>query len=93
MFETEILEAIRNANDDGTQLNRIVDEFRSGRDIGDLRVLLYSRSPEVLSIAAWMLGELHFELYNTGSVIARLRELLDHHDPAVRFHELGAIHP
>ena len=52
MFETEILEAIRNANDDGTQLNRIVDEFRSGRDIGDLRVLLYSRSPEVLSIAA-----------------------------------------
>jgi hypothetical protein len=92
MLEIEILVAIRNA-EDGKRLNGIVDEFRHGRDIGDLRELLYSRSPEVLSVGAWMLSELHFELYNSWSFLARLRELLDHEDARVRFHAFGAIYP
>jgi hypothetical protein len=88
MLEAEILDA-----KDGKRLNGIVDEFRRGRDIGDLRKVLYSRDPEVLSIGAWMLGELHFELYKSWSFLARLRQLLDHEDASVRFHALGALYP
>lgn len=39
------------------------------------------------------LGQLHFDLYNSDSFVSRLRDLLDHKDPAVRFHALSAVFP
>ena len=55
--------------------------------------LLDSNHAELVSIGAWILDELHFELYNSDSFILRLRKLLDHNDPAIRFHAFGALFP
>lgn len=93
MFENEILEIVGDAADNGERLNAIADQFRHGRDLTDLVVLLDSGNSELVSIAAWILGELHLELYNSAGFISRLRELVDHEDPSVRFHALGALYP
>jgi HEAT repeat protein len=93
MIEREILEIVTDAKDRGERLNEIVDQFRRGRDVNQLIVLLDSGNSELVSIGAWILGELHFEFYNSDSFVFRLRELLDHKDPAVRFHALGAVFP
>jgi hypothetical protein len=93
MIETEIHEVVANAANAGVRLNEIADQFRRGRDVNELTALLDSSDIELLSIGAWILGELHFELYNFDRFISRLRELLDHKDPTVRFHALGAIYP
>jgi hypothetical protein len=60
---------------------------------GELTVLLDSSSSELVSIGLWILSELHFELYDTDRFVSRLRALLDHEDPAVRFNALSAIYP
>ena len=93
MIERQILEIVGGAADSGGRLNEIVDQFRHGRDVNDLIVLLDSSNSELASIGAWILGELHFELYNSDILVSRLRELLNHKDPAVRFHAFGAIYP
>jgi hypothetical protein len=94
MFELEILEAIRAAASGADRLNGIVDEFRRGRDVAEVGAILQSGDSELLSIGAWILSELPIELYNNSeSMIARLRELLDHPAAPVRFHALGALYP
>lgn len=93
MIEADILAVLGDATDGGTRLNEIADEFRSGRDVNELRVLLNSANPELVSTGAWILAELSFDLYNCEGFLSRLRELLDHPDPAVRFHALNALFP
>ena len=93
MIDSEILEIVTDAKDRGERLNEIVDQFRRGREVNELMVLLDSGNSELVSIGAWILGELHFELYNSDRFVSRLRELLDHEDPAVRFHAIGAVFP
>lgn len=93
MIEREILEAGADGVDGGERVNEIVDQFRRGRDMNDVIVLLDSSNPELVSIGAWIVGELHFEFYNSDTFISRLRKLLDSEDPAIRFHALGAIYP
>lgn len=93
MIETDILEILGDATDGGERLNEIADEFRSGRDVDELLVLLDSDNSELVSTGAWILGELSFELYDSDRFLSRLRELLDHQDPAVRFHALSAVFP
>ena len=93
MIERQILEIVGGAADSGERLNEIADQFRRGRDMNDLIALLDSSNSELVSIGAWILSELHFELYNSDILLSRLRELLNHKDLAVRFHALGAIYP
>jgi hypothetical protein len=94
MIETDVLEIItRDDERAGEHLNALVDEFRSGRDVADLARFLDAESAEVVSIGAWILGELTFDIYNTDRFIRRLYSLLEHSDPGVRFYALGAIFP
>ena len=94
MIEREVLEILEAPPDiGGERISGFADQFRSGRDVKQLMTLLDSSNFELVSIGAWILGELHFHLYNSDSFISRLRELLDHEDPAVRFNALGATLP
>jgi HEAT repeat protein len=93
MIAKEILEIVRDAADDGTRLNEIADQFRSGRDLNEILTLLNSDDPACVSVGAWILGELRFELYDSDEYISRLVELTEHKDPSVRFHALGALFP
>lgn len=93
MIETEILAIVEDEADTGERLNRIVDQFRRGRDVNQVLTLLDLSNFELVSIGAWLLGELRFDLYSSDRFVSRLRELLDHEDPSVRFHALGAIYP
>ena len=93
LIEQEIRDIAPSAPDAGERLNEIADQFRGGRDANDLVPLLDSDEPELVSIGAWILGELHPERYDGAQIISRLWALFDHQDPAVRFHALGAIFP
>lgn len=93
MIEAEILDIIGDPSDDGSRLNAVADEFRSGRDMSQILLLLDSNSTELVSIGAWLLNELHFEFYASHEFVSRLHKLLEHHDSGVRFHALGALYP
>ena len=93
MIDREIRDIVDNAADNGERINEIADQFRRGRDVNDLVILLDSDDSELVSIGAWILGELHFELYDVAHIMSRLWRLVDHEDPAVRFHALGALYP
>ena len=93
MIETEILEALQNSDDGGSRLNEMADDFRHGRDLNDVMILLSSSNSELVAIGAWILGELEFALYNSPDYIHRLMELTDHEAPSVRFHALSALFP
>jgi HEAT repeat protein len=93
LLEQEIRDIAPSAPDAGKRLNEIADQFRRGRDANDLVSLLDSDEPELVSIAAWILGELHPERYEDAQIISRLWALVDHQDSAVRFEALGAIFP
>lgn len=93
MIETEVA-SILAAEDDGTAINRVADEFRSQRrDVTELLCLLDSEEGEVVWVGAWVLGEVAFELYNSTQFLDRLRGLLKHPRPSVRFTALGALFP
>ncbi len=93
MIEKEILEIIADQADDGQRLNDIADQFRCGRDVGELVVLLDSDNAELVSIRACILGDLAFELYNADEFLSRLHGLTNHTDPAVRGTAFGALFP
>jgi hypothetical protein len=93
MIEKEMLEIIRHPADAGVRLNEIADEFRCGRDLNEVMVLLNSSNSRLVAFGVWILGELKFELYNSPEYIRRLTELTDHEDASVRFHALGALFP
>ena len=93
MIEREIRDIVEDAADDGARLNEIADQFRRGRDVNELVALLDSGDAELVSIGAWILGELRFELYDIAPIMSRLWNLIDHEDPAVRFGALGALYP
>jgi hypothetical protein len=92
-IEDEILRALADPADDGTRINDIADQFRRGRDVRELLILLDSSNAELASMGSWILGELRFELYNSEPILSRLRKLTDHDEPAVRFHASGALFP
>jgi HEAT repeat protein len=93
MIEQEIAEIEADKNDTGERLNRLIDEFRRGRDVNDLVPLLESSNSLYVSLGVYILGELPLELYNSDALISRLRDLTGHSSPAVRFNALGAIFP
>ncbi|NMO18196.1 HEAT repeat domain-containing protein [Pyxidicoccus fallax] len=93
MIDDEVNEILVDPTDDGTRLNDIADEFRRGREVSQLVVLLDSTNPELVSIGAWILGELPFELYQSDELLSRLWSITGHPDPAVRLHALGALFP
>jgi hypothetical protein len=93
MIEQEILEIVEDQADDGERLNEIVDQFRRGRDVSDLVVLLDSINTEFVSIGAWILGELPFERYSVDEIVSRLHKLTNHTEPAIRLSAFGALFP
>jgi hypothetical protein len=93
MIEQEILEIVRGSPDKGERLNEIADQFRGGRNVNELTALLDSADAELASLGAWILSELHLERYNFDFVISRLRKLVEHENPTVRFHAFGALFP
>jgi hypothetical protein len=93
MIEPELLEAARDPAESGRRLDEIADPFRRGRDVSDLLALPDAGNAELVSLGAWILSELRFELYGSDRVISRLRRLVGHEDASVRFHALGALFP
>lgn len=95
MIEAEVLEILADTNvaKGGERFNEIIEQFRAGRNVRELLVLLDSSRAELVSIGAWMLGELPFELYSSDDYTLRLQTLLEHQSPEVRFHALGALFP
>ncbi|MEM8997831.1 MAG: hypothetical protein AAGF23_23820, partial [Acidobacteriota bacterium] len=93
MIEQEVLAIFDDPTDDGSRLNDIADDFRRGRDVEELLVLLESKNEELASIGAWILGELAAELYDRKELLEKLVDLMDHHNPLVRFHAFGAFFP
>ncbi len=91
MIEDDIVGIIKESK--GAPLNALVDTFRRGRDVDELLQLLESEDADLVAIAAWILDELPFNLYNRDDFIVRLKRLLDHPDPRVRFNALGALFP
>ena len=93
MIEQEILAIVADQTDEGERLNDVADQFRRGREVHQLVHLLDSENAELVSIGAWILGEIHYESYCDDVFISRLRKLTDHMDSGVRFHALGALFP
>src|SRR5258706_8454548 len=94
MIEREILEILEAPPDIGAErFHGIIDQFKVGRDVNQVMTLLDSSNARLVSLGALILSEVSFDLYNSDSFISRLRELLDHEDPAVRFRALSAIYP
>ena len=93
MIEQEITQLAASGEDQGKRLNDIVDEFRRGRDVGEIAVLLDSSNRELVIIGTWILGELPLEMYDRVDIISRLRDLTRHDAPAVRLNALGALYP
>jgi hypothetical protein len=93
VIEDEILAIYQDRLDDGTRLNVIADEFRDGRDVNEIKRLLDCADVRLVSIGAWILGEIPFDLYSSDDFVSKLWELTGHGDPLVRFHALGALFP
>lgn len=93
MMEREILEILADPDDDGSRLNEIVDQFRNGRDVTEVIELLDSSNAELVSIGAWILGELPLDLYRSDAILSRLHGLTDHDEASVRFSAFGALFP
>lgn len=93
MIVAEILEILNDAEDDGSRLNEIADQFRDGRDVTEVVILLDSSDPELVSIGAWILNELPTALYNSNPFVSRLHKLVGHLDWEVRFEAFAALFP
>ena len=93
MRDAELLDILGCGQGAGDKLNELADQFRRGREISELTVLLGSESADVVSMAAWVLGELRLEIYDNPPTLTKLRELTAHDDATVRFHALGALFP
>lgn len=89
MIEKDINEMIKNPQ----RLAALADEFREGRDIGDLLELLDSEDEEIVGIATWIAGEIRIDPEEAESVISRMHRPLDHRDYSIRFHAIGALYP
>jgi len=89
MNEMEILEIVK----DPDRLNFLADQFRQGRDIGDLVILLNSDSDAVVAAAAWIAGEIDNDLPNAQLLVPCLQQLVKHNNPSIRFHAIGALYP
>jgi HEAT repeat protein len=87
--ECEILEIVNDAD----RLGLLADQFRQGRDIGDLMVLLNSKNEEIVRIGVWIAGEVKVDPANAQPLIVRLHQLITHDDPSIRFHAIGALFP
>lgn len=92
-IEHEILEILGDAAQDGSGLNNLTDEFRTGRDANEIFVLLNSSNTELVSCGLCLLGELHFDLYNTDQFISRLHDLIEHQTPMIRSQAFAALFP
>ena len=71
-MDRDIRDISDGAADSGERLNEIADRFRRGRDVNEFVALLDSDDSELVSIGAWILGEIHFELYDVGYIVTRL---------------------
>ena len=77
----------------GRLLCRFADEFRSGRPIADLLVLLDSDNPELVMTGTYVLAEVQFERYAFPEFLDRLRALAEHDHKLVRFYASNALFP
>ena len=89
MIESGILEIIK----DSQRLTQLADEFRQGRDIGDLLALLNAEHHDIVTIGAWIAGEITIDPAKAQPFISRLQQLVNHKVPAIRFNAIGAIFP
>ena len=89
MIERNTLKIIN----DPKRLNLLADEFRAGREIGDLLVLLNSENEQVVWVGAWIAGEVIIDPADAQPLISRLHQLVDHENPSIRFKALGALFP
>jgi|GEM_PF-1248753 len=89
MIEKEVLEIIR----DPRRVNLLADEFRQGRDVGDLLPLLDSDNEEMVGIGAWIAGEVKIDPATAQPLVSRLHQLVNHENPLIRVHAIGALFP
>jgi len=89
MIESEVLDIIKGKR----RLGLLADEFRGGRDIRDLMVLLSSDNDQIVEIGAWIAGEIKIDPANAQPLITRLRQLVSHENPSIRSQAIGALFP
>jgi hypothetical protein len=92
-IEREVLDAFGDADCKVERLFLLVDEFRGGRDIGDLITLINSNDQVLVEFAAYIAGEIRMDPVKARPLIARLRELVNHDAPVMRFYALGGLFP
>ncbi len=93
MPEDEVLKIITDSKNQGERVSLLADEFRRGRDLGELIILLNSNNEDIIAIGAWIGAEIHFDKASACFLISRLHQLLKHKNPAIRFHSFGALFP
>ena len=94
MFEDELLR-MRECSDDeqGKSLNRLVDQFRAGRNIEEMYPLLLSDDDALVEVGAYITSEIETDYYNTPKMIKRLAQLTNHRSAIVRFYALSSLFP
>lgn len=84
---------IKRSNVDPSTFDRLVDEYREGRDPTSLLKTLCSTDEELIRVSAWILSEVRPETYDSIEFRKRLFDLTVHRTPAVRLHAFNALFP
>lgn len=93
MIVREVEQILKNSDSDPQAFDRLIDEYREGRDTGELLPLLTSSDSNLVRISVWILSEIHTSYYDSPQFQTRLLALTSHCEPAVRLHSLNALFP
>lgn len=93
MIVREVEQVLKNSESDPQAFDRLTDEYRNGRDAGELLPLLSNADSDLVRISVWILSEIRTSYYDSPQFRTRLLELTSHEEPAVRLHSLNALFP
>ncbi len=93
MISEPIEYLLKNSETEPEAFDRLVDEYREGRDPGELLQLIGSSDNDLVRIGAWILSEIRTSNYDTPEFRSRLIKLTQHQEPAIRLHSLNALFP
>jgi hypothetical protein len=84
---------LKDSIDEPLIFDRLIDQYRTTRDTGELFEILYDSDDELVRITTWILSEVQVSKYSDPKFKQRLMELTEHENPAIRLHSLNAVFP
>lgn len=93
MIRQPIEYLLKNSETEPEAFDQLVDEYREGRNPGELLQLIGSSDNNLVRIGAWILSEIRASNYDTSEFRSRLIKLTEHQEPAIRLHSLNALFP